>query len=29
MTGKMYGSDGVTPGLTSRVFCDREDVWMQ
>ena len=27
MTGKMYGSDGVTYGLTNKGFCDREDVW--
>ena len=23
MTGKMYGSDGVTYGLTNKGFCDR------
>ena len=27
MTGRMYGCDDVTSGLTNKGFCDREDVW--
>ena len=26
MTGRMYGCDDVTSGLTNKGFCDREDV---